>query len=221
MKKKCAAAALERIHDDMTVGLGGGETIGYLIGMIAEKGLRIKVVTPSFSTAQKCLEAGLELIPVSAVQHIDIAFDGCDEADRELCALKSTGGIHTKEKIVASLAQEYILLIDEAKLFDKLPFAHKVVLEVLPDAYRYVKNVFEQKGITAAYRKSSAKDGLTITDQGNYLLDVKIDAPADSRNLERSLKQITGVVETSIFTDQISSLICAHPNEIENITRRI
>ncbi len=219
MKKRCARAALERIHDGMTVGLGGGETIGYLIDMIRDKQLHVRVVTPSFSTAEKCMAAGLELLPVFAVQKIDIAFDGCDEADRNLCALKSGGGIHTKEKIVASLAQEYILLIDQSKLYDQLPFTHSVTIEVLPDAVHYVQKVLALQGIETAYRKSSAKDGLTVSDYGNYLMEAKISCQRNCEELEKTLKGITGVIETSIFANQVTSILCAGNNGIETIER--
>ena len=122
MKERCALAALKYIKPGMVVGLGGGSTISYLVKFIKEENIDIKVVTPSFQTAKCCIENGLNLIPAWSIDHIDIAFDGCDEVDLSLNALKSGGAIHTKEKIIASMADEYVLLVDESKVFEKLPF---------------------------------------------------------------------------------------------------
>lgn len=210
---------MKLIRDGMTVGLGGGETVGYLIDMIAEKDLRIRVVTPSYTTAVKCTEAGLDLVPVASVQSVDIAFDGCDEADRNCCALKSAGGIHTIEKVVASLAKDYILLIDESKLYDRLPFLHTVTIEVLPEALQYVRNTLAAFGYETDCRRSREKEGLTVTDHGNYLLDAHIPAPEDCAQLEKTLKSITGIVDTSLFTGKVTAILCAGMNGTQMIER--
>ena len=89
MKQRCAREALKLIKNNMTIGLGGGSTISYLVGYIKEAQLDVKVVTPSLSTAQSCIKNGLHLLPTWAVDHLDIAFDGCDEVDLKLNALKS------------------------------------------------------------------------------------------------------------------------------------
>lgn len=68
-----------------------------------------------------CLKHQLCVVPTWSVDHVDIAFDGCDEVDLRLNALKSGGAIHTKEKIIASMANDYVLLVDESKVFEKLP----------------------------------------------------------------------------------------------------
>lgn len=46
MKKRSAKAALELIEDGMIVGLGGGETIGYLVEYLSHSHKDVKVVTP-------------------------------------------------------------------------------------------------------------------------------------------------------------------------------
>lgn len=50
MKKRSAKAALELIEDGMVVGLGGGETIGYLVEYLSQSHKDVKIVTPSFAT---------------------------------------------------------------------------------------------------------------------------------------------------------------------------
>ena len=60
MKQRCAREALKLIKNNMTIGLGGGSTISYLVGYIKEAQLDVKVVTPSLSTAQSCIKNGLQ-----------------------------------------------------------------------------------------------------------------------------------------------------------------
>ena len=120
MKRLCAKAALDLVPDHGIIGLGGGETISYLAEDIKEAGKDVKVVTPSDHTAQVCRKLGLEIIDTKEVKEIEIAFDGCDQVDSDLNAYKSGGGIHTLEKIIAKMAKEYVLLVDETKVTDKL-----------------------------------------------------------------------------------------------------
>lgn len=200
MKERCALAALKYIKPGMIVGLGGGSTISYLVKFIQEKNIDIQVVTPSFQTAQCCIESGLNLIPTWSIDHVDIAFDGCDEVDLSLNALKSGGAIHTKEKIIASMADDYVLLVDESKVFEKLPFQHTVTLEVALEAMNYVKKEVALLGGQVSIRQSSAKDGYTVSDYGHVIMEAKFDCVDDIEQLNKNLNQITGIIDTSLFS---------------------
>ena len=57
---------------------------------------------------------------------------------------KNGGGIHVREKLIANMAEEYMLLIDESKLSDTLQFHVPVVMELLEDATAYVKRSVEE-----------------------------------------------------------------------------
>ncbi|HIX81230.1 MAG TPA: ribose 5-phosphate isomerase A [Candidatus Erysipelatoclostridium merdavium] len=207
MKERCALTALKYIKPGMVVGLGGGSTISYLVKFIKEENIDIKVVTPSFQTAKCCIENGLNLIPAWSIDHIDIAFDGCDEVDLSLNALKSGGAIHTKEKIIASMADEYVLLVDESKVFEKLLFNHPITLEVVLEAMNYVKKEVSLLGGQVDIRKSSAKDGYTVSDHGNVIMEAKFDHVDDIKQLNKNLNQITGIIDTSLFTGIASMAI--------------
>ena len=98
MKRKCAKIAYDMIKDHMTVGLGGGSTVALLIEKLEKNPKQIMAVTPSDDTMELCLSHHIPLLPLEAVEQVDIAFDGCDEADEKLHALKSCGGIHRKRK---------------------------------------------------------------------------------------------------------------------------
>ena len=205
MKKKCALYASKLVKDGMVVGLGGGSTISYLIDYVKDKD--IKVVSPSSKTVLLAQQAGLTVLNTQYVDHVDIAFDGCDEVDSHLNALKSGGGIHTQEKIIASMAGEYIVLVDESKFHETLAFKVPVVVEVLPKAYSVVKKKLEKLNGNVELRTASNKDGFLMSDEGNILLDVYFDGVQDIRLLNQTLLMMPGVVDTSLFVDILTGMI--------------
>lgn len=205
MKKICAKYASKFIKDGMVVGLGGGSTIQYLIDYVKDKD--IQVVTPSVKTALKAQKEGLTVLNTQYVDHVDIAFDGCDEVDFNLNALKSGGGIYTQEKIIASMANEYIVLIDENKFHETLAFKTPVVVEVLPKAYGIVKKKLQLLNGNVVERVSDNKDGIMISDEGNLLLDVYFTDVNDISKLNQTLLMMPGVVDTSLFVDIITGII--------------
>lgn len=217
MKKQCAKEALKLIENHSVIGLGGGSTIAYLIDEIKEAGLDVKIVTPSFQTQQLCIEKGLHVIATESVDCINLAFDGCDEVDDDFCALKSGGGIHTKEKIIGSMAKDYVLLVDEGKLYPSLGFEHPVVLEVVKDSYRYVIKQVKALGGNCQLRTSLNKDGGIISDQGLLLLDAMFDKAKvhNIKQLHDDLKSIVGVLEISLFYQVATKVLIARSNGFE------
>ena len=220
LKKNCAKEAIKYIKSGMIIGLGGGRSIAYLIEHIKEdKNLNVKIVTPSTKTRLLCIENGLEVLHTCAVDKVDVAFDGCDQVDENLNALKSGGGIHTKEKLIANMAEEYILLVDEAKVEKTLKFKAPVVLEILEDSLKYVERKVLELGGKPVVRISDIKDGFTISDNGNLLMNVAFNEVKDMYKLNNSLINICGVIETSLFTDVITKAIVASEKGIRVISK--
>lgn len=220
LKKICAKEAMKYIKNGMTVGLGGGRSIAYLAEYVkADKGLKIRIVTPSVKTKLLCIENGLEVLHTGFVEKIDVAFDGCDQVDENLNALKSGGGIHTKEKLIASMADDYILLVDETKVEKSLTFKSPVVLEILEDSIKYVERKVLELGGKPEIRSSDIKDGFTISDSGNLLMNVFFKNISDIKKLNDELINICGVIETSLFTNVITKALIASENGIRVISK--
>lgn len=221
LKKACAKEALKYIKNNTIIGLGGGSTISYLIDYIKEdKDLNVKVVTPSMKTKMLCIKNGLEVLHTCFVDKVAVAFDGCDEVDLNLNALKSGGGIHTKEKLIASMTDDYILLVDDTKVSDTLKFKQPVVLEILQDSLSYVERKITELGGKLTIRNSSAKDGFTISDNGNLLIDVSFENVTDVYKLENSLKNICGVVDTSLFVNVVNRVLISNIDGIRVISKK-
>jgi ribose 5-phosphate isomerase A len=220
LKKEAARKAITFIKNKDIVGLGAGSTIAFIIELLAEeikKGLELQVLTSSFTTHQLLLQNGFTVQAINDVAEIDIYFDGCDQFDKDLNALKSGGGIHTCEKLLASMAKQFILVGDEAKYSEQLSTKFPLVLELLPESYRYVLTTILKlfPDIKAVLRICDKKDGAAITENGNYLLDCWFANWPDLGLLNSRLKAITGVVETSLFYQLAHKAIIAGKDGIK------
>lgn len=212
-KFEAAKAAMQFIKPGQTIGVGAGSTIANLLSLIAvgkDLASSLTFATSSFKTAQLISPYNFRFLGSEHVKHIDIYFDGCDQFDAQLNALKCGGGIHTSEKIMASLADEFILIGDASKSVENLDNTYPLVLEVLPAALHLVNKWLATFIPTTRVnmRMSTQKDGAVITENGNYLLDVFFaeSMPIDEMN---GLKMVPGVVEISLFVGLASKAIIA------------
>ena len=225
LKKEAALKAISFIKHQQLVGLGAGSTIAFMVELLSGQvkgGLDIKVLTSSFITRQLLLQKGFSVLPAAGVEKIDIYFDGCDQVDYHLNALKSGGGIHTKEKLLASMATQFILAGDESKYVAQFTTACPLVIEFLPEALRYVPARIQQlfADVKMVMRMSDKKDGAVITDNGNYLLDVWFCSWPELSQLNPIMKSITGVVETSLFYNLAYKAIIAGSDGVKIIEKQ-
>ncbi len=218
-KQEAAAKAIMLVNENNIVGLGAGATIAYAAEFLKEKidsGLSIQLVTSSFTTCQLLLKKSLNVLPISAFKKIDIYFDGCDQFDKKLNALKSGGGIHTQEKLLASMAKQFVLAGDSSKLVDKFDAKYPLVIEILPQSVAFVTFEIEKlfRPVKIAMRMGDKKDGPVITENGNYLLDVYFEAWPELPEINVLVKSIPGVVETSLFYRLAHKAIIAGENGV-------
>jgi len=223
-KREAARHAFQFIKNNDLVGLGAGSTVAYIVEMLNEKKgeLSIQLLTSSFSTLQLLQQYKFHVIPGSSVSEIDIYFDGCDQFDKGLNALKSGGGIHTREKILASMAKQFILVGDEEKYAEEFDSRFPVVLEILPEALKYVlaKVATLYPQTETKLRTGDKKDGAVITGNGNFLTDVWFNDWPEISSLSATLKSITGVVETSLFYNLAHKAIIVGINGIRVLEKQ-
>ena len=218
-KKQAAAEAYKLITKDLIIGLGAGTSISHLVDMIAaDKALAASLTftSSSFTTNGKLQENNLHVLPPGYLEKIDLYFDGCDQFDRELNALKCGGGIHTSEKILAAMATQFVLIGDAGKMVEQLDTTYPLVVEVLAPALMSVRKKLAERfpGVSLSLRNCSNKDGALISDYGNYLLDAKFSTLPDLTELNTAVKMIPGVVDHSLFFGMASTAIVAGPNGI-------
>jgi ribose 5-phosphate isomerase A len=122
-KHAAAAAAAALVEDGMTVGLGTGSTVAFLLPALAERRLGLRCVATSPRTEVAARELGLEVVPFSGVEalpSLDVAIDGADQATRSGWLVKGGGGAHTREKIVAAAAARFVVIVSSDKVVERL-----------------------------------------------------------------------------------------------------
>ena len=204
MKQEVGQAAAARVKSDSIVGLGTGSTTAYAIQYIGERlqsgDLKnIIGVTTSFQAEVLARKYNIPLSTLDVVDRIDVAIDGADEVDPQKNLIKGGGAAHTQEKIVDSLAEEFIVVVDGGKLVDKLGSTFLLPVEVIPKAVVPVMRKLEQLGGKPDLRMGVKKAGPVVTDQGNLVVDVKFDSIDDPATLEKTINNIPGVLENGLF----------------------
>lgn len=204
MKQEVGRAAAERVSSDSIVGLGTGSTTAFAIQYIGERlqsgALKnIKGVTTSFQAIVLARKYGIPVVSLDEVDRIDVAIDGADEVDPQKNLIKGGGAAHTQEKIVDSLAKQFIVVVDSGKLVDALGSTFLLPVEVIPMAVTPVMRAIEAMGGQPTLRMGVKKAGPVVTDQGNLVVDVKFDRIEDPAALESALNNIPGVLENGLF----------------------
>lgn len=204
MKQEVGKAAADRVQSNTIVGLGTGSTTAFAIQFIGERLQRgelqnIQGIPTSFQAEVLSKQYGIPLTTLDAVDHIDVAIDGADEVDPNKNLIKGGGAAHTREKVVDSLANQFIVVVDSGKLVDKLGSTFLLPVEVIPMAITPVMRKLAQLGGKPELRMGVKKAGPVVTDQGNLVVDVKFDEIANPGELEKTINNIPGVLENGLF----------------------
>ncbi|GAP93893.1 ribose 5-phosphate isomerase A [Leptolyngbya sp. NIES-2104] len=204
MKQQVGYAAAAKVQSNSIVGLGTGSTTAYAIQAIGERLQsgdlqNIKGVPTSFQAIVLARQFGIPLTTLDEIEKIDIAIDGADEVDPQKNLIKGGGAAHTQEKIVDSLADQFIVVVDSGKLVDRLGSTFLLPVEVVPMAVTPVMKAIEKLGGKPQLRMGVKKAGPVVTDQGNLVIDVKFDQIDNPAELEKTLNNLPGVLENGLF----------------------
>jgi ribose 5-phosphate isomerase A len=120
-KRLAAEAAAELVEDGMTIGLGTGSTVAFLLPALVRRGLgEIRCVVTSIATEEQARELGIPVERFDSLQRLDIAIDGTDEVTPDGWLIKGGGAAHLREKIVAAAAARFVVIADASKPVDAL-----------------------------------------------------------------------------------------------------
>lgn len=226
MKQEVGKAAAARVKSGQIVGLGTGSTTAYAIQSLGDRlksgEIRdIKGVPTSFQAEVLAKQYGIPLTTLDAVDRIDIAIDGADEVDPQKNLIKGGGAAHTREKIVDTLANQFIVVVDANKLVDRLGSTFLLPVEVIPMAISPVMRAIEKLGGKPELRMGIKKAGPVITDQGNMVIDVKFDSIDDPSGLEKTLNNIPGVLENGLFVGVTDLVLIGEVKDGQPIVREM
>jgi ribose 5-phosphate isomerase A len=189
-KREAAQAAAELVEDGMSVGLGTGSTVAFLLPALAARRLSIRCVATSVRTEVAARELGLTVEQFDALDRLDLAIDGADQVDPDGWLIKGGGGAHTREKIVAAAADRFVVIASTDKVVDRL--RPPVPLELL------------RFGCAATMRRLGdvrVRD-VPPSPDGNVIADY-FDELGDVRELAARLSAEAGVVEHGLFPPEL------------------
>lgn len=199
LKQNVAREAMRHVlpllNGDVVIGVGTGSTVDFFIDELAQhKNMFRAAVSSSNRSTERMLRHGIDVIDLNDVDSLVAYVDGADEIDPNLAMIKGGGGALTREKIVASLAQQFVCIVDESKLVQQLG-QFPLPIEVLPMARKAVARYMVSLGGRPAWRESF------VTDNGGHILDIEglnVDTEG-ARQLEAQINNIPGVVCCGFF----------------------
>ncbi len=213
------------VRSGMVVGLGTGSTAFFAVervGMKLKSGqLKNVVCIPtSERTREQALSLGIPLLTLDNKSSLDVAIDGADDVDINLCLVKGGGGALLREKMVECAATKFICIVDESKLSKGLGPGFPLPVEITPFCYLHTIRVIESlpalsgcKGVLRMGSSANNKldgDNIAVTDNGNYIVDLHFtNSIVDVTSAAKELKSTVGVVEHGIFANMAQTVIVA------------
>ncbi len=215
-KRASAHAALRYIETGSVLGMGTGSTVNALIEVMAEKKhLPRACVSSSNATTQKLQAIGVEVIELNHVSGLDVCIDGADECSPYFHLIKGGGGALTREKIIIEAAREFICLIDDSKLVDILG-AFPLPIEIIPMARSLIARKMVALGGTPHWREVNGQ--AFVTDNGNWILDVRDLKIMQPFQFEQQLEVLPGVVTSGLFARRNADRVICSGRELAKQT---
>jgi ribose 5-phosphate isomerase A len=204
-KRAAAEEAARLVENGMSVGLGTGSTVGFLLPALAARRLEVRCVATSDRTEQAARAVGLPVEPFETLDRLDLAIDGVDQIDPSGWLVKGGGAAHTREKIVAAAADRFVVIASAGKLVQTL--APPVPLELLSFG---VQATLRALGAAELRDVPRSPDGGVIADYVG-----PVDDPGE---LGERLSATPGVVEHGLFPPElVSEILVGRDGEVERI----
>lgn len=219
-KQLAAEYAANYIEDGMIVGLGTGSTVAFLLNRLSQRikgGLNITAVSSSSSTTKSATALGIKILKLSEVDEIDLTIDGADEVDENLNGIKGGGGALLFEKIIASHSSKNIWIVDSSKLVKTLG-KFPLPVEVVQFGSEHLFKLFENEGYRPTFRTKGS--GRLLTDNSNYIIDLRVDKIENPEELDIRLKKYPGVVETGLFYNIADLVLAGIGSAVKEINKK-
>jgi ribose 5-phosphate isomerase A len=204
-KRVAAEFAAGLVEDGMTVGLGTGTTVAYLLPALAARGLGIRCVATSPATEAESRRLGLDVRAFDGIERLDVAVDGADQVDVAGWLVKGGGGAHTREKVVAAAADRFVVIVSSNKVVERV--GPPVPLELLAFGVDATLHALPAANLRAAAPRSP---------EGGVIADWEA-AFADPAALATYLAAVPGLVEHGLFPPGlVSDVIVGRHGEVEH-----
>ena len=204
-KQVAAEAAAELVEDGMTVGLGTGSTVAFLLPALARRSLDIVCAASSPRTEYAARELNLRIEDITSIDRFDITIDGADQIAPDGWLVKGGGGAHTREKIIAAAADRFVVIADSSKPVQALH--SPIPLELLSFGLRATM----RRVVPVSLRDvPPSPDGGVIAD-----FHGAVDDPA---TLAARLASTPGVVEHGLFPpEMVATVLVGRRESVDRI----
>jgi ribose 5-phosphate isomerase A len=204
-KRLAAEAAAALVEPGMTLGLGTGSTVAYLLPALVRRRLSLRCVASSPDTEQLARDLGLPLTSFDRLGRLDLVIDGADQIAPDGWLVKGGGAAHTREKIVAAAGERFVVIADSRKPVPRLhgPVPVELLAFGLPATLRRLEP-------TTLRDVPRSPDGGVIADyEGSF---------EDPAALAAWLEAIPGLVAHGLFPPSlVSEAYVARGDSVERI----
>ena len=200
-KRRSGDKAAEYVEEGSIVGVGTGSTVAFFIEALARKKAWIQGTVSSSEQSTKLLKAhGIPVLELNDTGPLSLYVDGADECDPRRMLIKGGGAALTREKIIAQASAKFVCIIDASKLVPVLG-RFPVPIEVIPMARSQIARELVRLGGQPVWREG------TVTDNGNWILDVHNWQVTDPVGLEAQLNQLPGIVSVGLFARRPADVV--------------
>jgi ribose 5-phosphate isomerase A len=186
------------------------------LGERVKAGLKIRCVASSDASHNLGISLGMDVVTLAELPELDLYIDGADEVGPELALIKGGGGALLREKIVASAAEKFVVVVDSTKVvpvLGKFPLPVEVVKMALP----LVERRLDDLGLQPKLRKH-ADGALYLTDEKNYILDCACGTIPEPEETAAEIRGIVGVVEHGLFLGMATVALVAGEGGVTELT---
>jgi ribose 5-phosphate isomerase A len=162
---------------------------------------------------------GIPLTTLEKANPIDLTVDGADEVAPNLDLIKGLGGALLREKMVAQASLQFLIVVDEGKLVQRLGTRSPLPVEVLPFGWRSHVPFLQEFGAQAKLRADSSGRPFE-TDNGNFVLDCRFQGGiADPAALDTALCERAGILESGLFLGMTTKVLVGGEGGVRPLAR--
>ena len=223
-KINAAKLAITKITSGMNIGLGTGSTANELIKLLGDNPKlkdNCRFACTSTQTELLAKNNSINIEEIDNFNYLDLTIDGADEIDHNGNMIKGGGGALLREKMIASISKNYIIIVDDTKYVDKLgkfPLPVEIVKFGPKSTITLLKNIFSEFNLYPDIKIRLNDDGLHFyTDGGNLVVDCYCTELNSLNEIKNKIESVPGVVTSGLFIDMASSMILGESEKASEV----
>src|ERR1019366_8710646 len=131
--------------------------------------------------------------------------------------VKGRGGALLREKIVASVSDRFVIVVDESKLVERLGRS-VLPVEIVRFGWEVTAHKLRELGAAPTLRKGAGGEPF-VSEGGHYIVDCKLIGELSPAALGQAIDGVVGVVEHGLFLGMTSRVFSAGAGGVKELTR--